>query len=127
MNVRQSILQKEHTITEHIEGTGHSNKKRSLVKTLTWRLIASTDTVIIATLVFWYAGSSISQSLDKGLTIAGIEVVTKMILYYLHERGWSKSAWGLEDVDVDAQTQELRPVHLDAQRVLPDGAHWAGH
>jgi len=24
-----------------------------------------------------------------------------MILYYLHERGWSRVDWGLEDVDVD--------------------------
>ena len=93
----------EHIVTEHIEGTGHSNKKRSLVKTLTWRIIASTDTVIIATFI--------TESVEKGLAIAGIEVVSKMILYYLHERGWSKSDWGLEDVDVDAQALELRPVH----------------
>lgn len=98
-----SILQTEHTITEHIEGTGHSNKKRSLVKTLTWRIIASTDTVIIATFI--------TESVEKGLAIAGIEVVSKMILYYLHERGWSKSDWGLEDVDVDERSLELRPVH----------------
>ena len=103
MNIRPSILQKEHTITEHIQGTGHSNKKRSLVKTLTWRIIASTDTVIIATFI--------TESVEKGLAIAGIEVVSKMILYYLHERGWSKSDWGLEDVDVDAKALELRPVH----------------
>ena len=103
MSIRPSNFGEEHTITEHIEGTGHSNKKRSLVKTLTWRIIASTDTVIIATFI--------TQDLDKGLAIAAIEVVSKMILYYLHERGWSKSDWGLEDVDVDAQALELRPVH----------------
>jgi uncharacterized membrane protein len=103
MNVRPSILQTEHTITEHIEGTGHSNKKRSLVKTLTWRIIASTDTLILATLI--------SQDLETGAKIAILEFFTKMILYYLHERGWSKSDWGLEDVDVDAKALELRPVH----------------
>jgi uncharacterized membrane protein len=104
MNIRPSILQKEHTITEHIEGTGHANKKRSLMKTLTWRLLASTDTVIIARVL--------TGSWTVGLGIAGVEIVTKMILYYLHERGWSKWDWGLEDVDVDvAALAEHRPVH----------------
>ena len=83
----------EHTITKHIEGAGHANKKRSLVKTLTWRTIATTDTIIIARLI--------TGSWTVGFGIAGIEIVTKMVLYYLHERGWSSSDWGLEDVDVD--------------------------
>jgi len=83
----------EHIITEHIEGAGHANKKRSLVKTLSWRLIATTDTIIIARLI--------TGSWTVGFGIAGIEIVTKMALYYLHERGWSSSDWGLEDVDVD--------------------------
>ena len=93
----------EHTITEHIEGTGHANRKRSLAKTLSWRILASTDTVIIARVL--------TGSWTIGLSIASIEIVTKMILYYLHERGWSKWDWGLEDVDVDAKALELRPVH----------------
>jgi len=83
----------EHVITEHIEGTGHAGKKRSLVKTLSWRAIATTDTIIIARII--------TGSWSVGFGIAGIEVLTKMVLYYLHERGWSALDWGLEDVDVD--------------------------
>ena len=94
----------EHTITEHIEGAGHANKKRSLVKTLTWRIIASTDTVIIATFL--------TKDPLIGLSIASIEIVTKMALYYLHERGWSSLDWGLEDVDVDVDSLvKKHPVH----------------
>ena len=93
----------EHTITKHIEGAGHANKKRSLVKTLSWRTIATTDTIIIARLI--------TGSWTVGFGIASIEVVTKMALYYLHERGWSALDWGLEDVDVDERALELRPVH----------------
>ena len=52
--------------------------KRHLAKTLTWRLIATTDTVIIAFLI--------SGDLNSGLKIGAIEVLTKMILYYSHER-----------------------------------------
>lgn len=66
----------------------HANKSRSLVKTLSWRTIATTDTILIA----WF----LTGDLTIGLSIAGIEVITKMILYYLHERGWSSLQWGLE-------------------------------
>jgi uncharacterized membrane protein len=94
----------EHTITEHIEGAGHANKKRSLVKTLSWRTIATTDTIIIARLI--------TGSWTVGFGIASIEIVTKMALYYLHERGWSSSDWGLEDVDVDVESLvKQHPVH----------------
>ena len=93
----------EHVVTEHIEGTGHANRKRSLVKTLTWRCIATTDTIIITRLV--------TGSWTAGAIVGSAEVFTKMILYYLHERGWSASDWGLEDVDVDEKALKLRPVH----------------
>ena len=93
----------EHVVTEHIEGTGHANRKRSLVKTLTWRCIATTDTIIITRLV--------TGSWTAGAIVGSAEVFTKMILYYLHERGWSASDWGLEDVDVDEKALKLRPIH----------------
>ena len=89
--------------TEHIPGTGHANRTRSLVKTLTWRTLATTDTIIIARVV--------TGSWALGFGIASIEVVTKMVLYYLHERGWASLDWGLEDVDVDEKALKLRPVH----------------
>ncbi|RAH04908.1 MAG: hypothetical protein CMA00_005130 [Methanobacteriota archaeon] len=75
----------------HIPGTGHANRTRSIVKTLTWRTIATTDTILIAWLL--------TNDLKIGLGIASIEVVTKMFLYYFHERAWSWSDWGLEDVE----------------------------
>ena len=89
--------------TEHIPGTGHANRTRSLVKTLTWRTLATTDTIIIARVI--------TGGWTIGLGIASIEVVTKMVLYYLHERGWASLDWGLEDVDVDEKALKLRPVH----------------
>jgi uncharacterized membrane protein len=96
-------LQVDAKLPEHIEGTGHAGKKRSLVKTLTWRIIASTDTVIIATFL--------TKDPLIGFSIAGIEIVTKMILYYFHERGWASLDWGLEDEGVEVKRVEVRPVH----------------
>ena len=57
--------------------------RRHLAKTFSWRFFATLDTVIIAFLV--------SGSLGLGVKIGSIEVFTKMILYYIHERLWFKS------------------------------------
>ena len=63
------------------------NKRRHLAKTITWRIIASTDTLIIA----WF----LTGSWKIGGGIAIIEIITKMILYYFHERIWYSSNWGV--------------------------------
>tara|TARA_B100001105_G_C22164736_1_gene345927 strand:- start:77 stop:316 length:240 start_codon:yes stop_codon:yes gene_type:complete len=60
--------------------------KRSLAKAATWRVTASADTFVISYLI--------TGKLTWASAIAGIEVLTKMFLYYLHERVWNKVAWG---------------------------------
>jgi len=55
-------------------------KKRHLAKTLTWRILATSDTFLIA----WV----ITGEINWAGAIAGIEVFTKIILYYVHERAW---------------------------------------
>ena len=69
-----------------------SKRRRTLVKTLTWRILATTDTFLIAWLV--------TGHWDWAGAIAGIEVMTKMLLYYLHERAWSKITWGRLYIDL---------------------------
>ena len=61
-------------------------KKRSFVKTLTWRITASLVTFVIVLIITgdWKIGGS----------IATIEVITKIFFYYFHERIWSKIKWG---------------------------------
>jgi len=56
--------------------------KRHLVKTITWRVIGTIDTIILSWLL--------TGSLKIGLSIGGVEVITKMVLYFLHERIWYK-------------------------------------
>jgi uncharacterized membrane protein len=57
---------------------------RHLAKTITWRIVGTIDTMVLS----WI----IAGSLKIGLAIGGTEVITKMILYFLHERAWYK--WG---------------------------------
>lgn len=56
--------------------------KRHIAKTITWRIIGTLDTIILSGLI--------TGSWELGLTIGGVEVITKMILYFLHERAWYK-------------------------------------
>ncbi len=58
--------------------------KRHLAKTITWRALGTLDTLLLS----WF----ISDDITVGIQIGGLELVTKMILYYLHERLWFKSA-----------------------------------
>lgn len=67
-------------------GTPRDRGRRSLVKGLSWRITGTFDTIIIAFLV---TGSH-SQAFSIGLT----EVITKVGLYYLHERVWERVAYG---------------------------------
>ena len=73
-----------------------SKRKRSVVKTITWRVLATTDTFIIS---YWITGH-----LDWAGLIAGIEVLTKMFLYYFHERAWARITWGKLYIDLPTQS-----------------------
>jgi uncharacterized membrane protein len=58
------------------------DQKVSVYKTISWRIIGTIDTMIIS-----YA---LTGKLDIAMSIGGIEVISKMTLYYVHERAWLK-------------------------------------
>ncbi|MDC3030106.1 DUF2061 domain-containing protein, partial [Flavobacteriales bacterium] len=57
--------------------------KRHIVKTISWRLLGTVDTLLLS----WF----ITGDFFTGFKISAIEVITKMVLYYMHERFWFKS------------------------------------
>jgi uncharacterized membrane protein len=57
-------------------------EKKHILKTFTWRIIATFTTTMIA----WI----ITGDAMIGLKVGGVEFVIKMLLYYLHERAWHK-------------------------------------
>ena len=65
------------------------SRKRHIAKTFTWRLVGTMDTMIIAWII---SGNPLT-----GLKIGFAEVVTKMLLYYFHERIWYKINFGLSE------------------------------
>ncbi|WP_224485329.1 DUF2061 domain-containing protein [Robertkochia aurantiaca] len=55
-------------------------RKRHIAKTVTWRFVGTLDTILLSWLI---SGNPMS-----GLKIGFSEVITKMVLYYFHERAW---------------------------------------
>lgn len=54
---------------------------RSLLKGITWRLVASTETCFLGWLV--------TGSLEAGLSIMSIEMFSKVFLYWVHDKAWA--------------------------------------
>ncbi len=65
--------------------------KRSLIKGVSWRLLATTTTIIIVYLFF--------GRLDLAIMAGALETVAKIFLYYLHERGWNKIDFGKKRIE----------------------------
>ena len=66
--------------------------KRHIAKTISWRIIGTIDTMILS--------AFITGSWEMGLTIGGVEVITKMVLYFFHERLLYRfSRFGVEKKD----------------------------
>jgi uncharacterized membrane protein len=59
---------------------------RSLVKAVSWRLTGSLDTMIISFLI--------TGRIKWALSISGIELFTKVFLYFVHERVWNRISFG---------------------------------
>lgn len=68
-------------------------KRRSVVKAITWRATGSIDTFLVSWLIV--------GRIDLALSIGVVEIITKMTLYYLHERAWSKIKFGLKKPTAD--------------------------
>lgn len=66
---------------------GPDGHGRSLAKAVSWRLTGTADTFLISWLVTGHAATAGS--------IAATEIVTKIVLFYLHERAWAQIGWGL--------------------------------
>ncbi|SFS54050.1 DUF2061 domain-containing protein [Lutibacter maritimus] len=62
------------------------NATRSIVKAISWRMVGTIDTIVIS---FFITGE-----IKMALSIGMVEVITKMVLYFFHERVWNLVKWG---------------------------------
>jgi uncharacterized membrane protein len=65
-----------------------NSNKRHILKTFSWRAIGTIDTIVLSWII---SGNPLT-----GLKIGGAEVLTKMVLYFLHEKLWYRLNFGLD-------------------------------
>ena len=68
-------------------------KKRHIAKTITWRIVGSLDTCLISWFLIYYFGENPEQATEAASYITGLELITKTIFYYFHERIWYGLNW----------------------------------
>ncbi len=100
--------------------------KRSIVKGISWRVVATTTTILIVYFFF--------DRLDLAIAAGMIETVLKIGLYWLHERTWFKIQWGRKKIDpfnlwftglplsgkttiADKVYEELEKLHIPIERI----------
>lgn len=82
--ILDQVLQRK---TEFSLDRDYSEKPiRSIIKSISWRFIGTIDTILIS----WLITGKVSLALSIGV----IELFTKMVLYFFHERIWNAVKWG---------------------------------
>ena len=78
---------------------------RSIIKGISWRIVATSDTILIVLLITCLTGDC---SLDIAIMIGVIEFAIKLLAYYVHERFWQ---FALKDGTI-TKTETLRKTIL---------------
>jgi len=71
---------------------------RSIVKSISWRAVGTVDTIIIS----WF----VTGKPTLALSIGAVELVTKMVLYTIHERVWEHINYGKKAVYIDMKEDD---------------------
>lgn len=85
--ILDQVLQQKIAAKQRFSEDRNSEKPiRSVVKAVSWRVIGTLDTLLIS---FILTGEVVLAA-----SIASIDFITKMFLYFFHERIWNKISWG---------------------------------
>ncbi len=82
----QLILDKKVTKSTFDDDKKSEKPIRSIAKALSWRVIGTLDTLLISYLL--------TGEIALAASIASIDFLTKMVLYFFHERLWNMVKWG---------------------------------
>lgn len=82
------------------EAPVQESHSRSIAKTVSWRMTGTTDTILIA---YFFTGH-----IAEAVSIGASELVTKMLLYYFHERIWQKITFGT--INTEGYRSHVRSV-----------------
>ncbi|MEM6894519.1 MAG: DUF2061 domain-containing protein [Bacteroidota bacterium] len=82
----QLLVNNKRETTSFTKDKVSEKPQRSIAKSISWRIIGTLDTIIIS----WIVTGTLSLAFSIGL----VELVTKMVLYFFHERIWNTISWG---------------------------------
>jgi uncharacterized membrane protein len=74
------------TKPDDIEKIVRDRPIKSLAKAVSWRIVGSIDTMFVSFFI--------THRIVMAISIGGVEVFTKIGLYYIHERAWAQLRWG---------------------------------
>ncbi len=82
----QFIINNKSAKVTYSKDKNSEKPKRSIVKSISWRVVGTLDTILIS----WVVTGTLSLAFSIGM----VELVTKMVLYFFHERIWNSISWG---------------------------------
>jgi uncharacterized membrane protein len=82
----QLILNKKDTKSAYSTDKKSEKPIRSVAKALSWRVVGTLDTLLISYIL--------TGKITIAVSIASIDFLTKMVLYFFHERLWNLVSWG---------------------------------
>lgn len=89
--LKQSNNQQNHTVDK----VDKDSPTRSLLKAISWRVVASGTTFIIAFVIFRnFTEQTLEETTNTTAAITLVDAFAKLLFYYLHERLWTNIKWG---------------------------------
>ncbi|MGI9550199.1 MAG: DUF2061 domain-containing protein [Aurantibacter sp.] len=86
MIVDQLVLSRKEAKSKYETDKKSEKPIRSVAKAVSWRVIGTLDTLLISYVL--------TGKVAIAASIASIDFITKMFLYFFHERAWNKISWG---------------------------------
>ncbi len=86
MITEQLVNTKVEQRSNYAKDSVSEHPKRSIAKSISWRIVGTLDTVLIS----WIITGTLTVAFSIGL----VELGTKMVLYFAHERMWNAIKWG---------------------------------
>ncbi len=83
--IAQMLLKSKEKSTYKEDATGEK-PIRSVAKALSWRVVGTLDTLLVSFIL--------AKDIKIAASIASVDFITKLILYFFHERVWNAIKWG---------------------------------
>lgn len=86
MILNQIIFSKKAQSRGFEEDKNSEKPLRSVLKALSWRIVGTIDTLVVSYIL--------TGEIVLATSIASVDFVTKLVLYFFHERIWNRIKWG---------------------------------